>query len=554
MRALALVLLVLRPLLAAAGDTATVRIIPETLNPGQPFRMEIAIASSDDFPGPALRIGSELPVIDDIPLRFAGQRMSSGNLTTLLVSGVAPIAPGEYTIPAFTATLAIRKIEVPATRLRVRPGDPATTAGFAKFSIQLPDRALYVGETIAAEVSLEHGSGERVMGAYGIEARGEGLACRPKGPILTQPNGGLRAELEVTPTQPGTLDLRVTGTAQVDSPGTGSGERPFVFTRKLRVIHVPERDRPADWTGAVGSLAAGPATLSNPRPGIGEPTVLSITVTGEANLERMLPPEVPHGDAWDVLPIETSGRQARSAGQRTFAYTLVPRLPGKLATPPVRLSFFNPRKRAYERIEFPPIQVTVTGQAPAKVELVAIDPSAPAETGQVPAARATELAAPVGGGRVAGGPPLLADPATLGWTQLGGLLAVATALSWAARRDWLARHPELVRRREARRALRAARRRLRRAERAGDADRHAAAAVEALRAGAAPLLVAATDRALTAEDILRAAPELAAPTAVREVFLRADGTRFGGSPAQATLARHGEIERCLGQLEAHLCD
>ena len=74
MRALLARLLLLLPLLAAAEDTATVRITPQQLNPGEPFRMEIVIDSTDDFPGPALRIASELPVVDDIPLRFAGQR------------------------------------------------------------------------------------------------------------------------------------------------------------------------------------------------------------------------------------------------------------------------------------------------------------------------------------------------------------------------------------------------------------------------------------------------------------------------------------------------
>ena len=89
MRAAVAWVLCLAPLIAAAGDTASVRIIPETLSPGEPFRMEIAITSTDDFPGPALRLSNELPALEAIPLRFSGQRMFSGNSTTLLVSGAA---------------------------------------------------------------------------------------------------------------------------------------------------------------------------------------------------------------------------------------------------------------------------------------------------------------------------------------------------------------------------------------------------------------------------------------------------------------------------------
>lgn len=549
----AVTLLLFLPLLAAAGDTATVRLIPETLTPGQPFRMEIAITSTDGFPGPALRLGSELPVVDDIPLRFGGQRMTSGSLTTLLVSGVAPGTPGDYTIPAFTATLAVRKVEIPSTRFKVVPAPAGAAGGFARFSLELPDRTFYVGESLVASVNLEPGESEHVSGVYGIEGRGEGLTCRPRGLINNPAQGPIRAELEITPTRAGNLDLRVSGMALVDAASlTGGRERPFAFNRKVRVQHVPERGRPADWTGAVGILTAGPVTLSNPRPGIGEPTTLSLTVQGKGNLERMLAPEVPHGDAWDVQPVELGARRSRADGQRTFSYTLIPRLPGKLTTPPVRISYFDPEKKAYGHVDFPPQEVTVTGQAPAKVELVAIDPSAPAEN-TAAASRVTELAAPETGGRVVSGAPLLAQPASLIWPQAAGLLTLAAALGWAARRDWRARHPEWVRRRQARRELRAARRRLRRAASARDADRHALAAVEALRAGAAPLITA-SDNALTAEDILRAAPDLAGPGAVRAVFRRADGTRFGASAAPDTLNCHEEIERCLGQLEQRLCD
>jgi len=556
MRATLAWMLLLFPLLAAGGDTASVRIVPEELTPGQPFRMEIAIASTDDFPGPALRLSSELPALEAIPLRFSGQRMQAGNVTTLLVSGVAPEAPGAYTIPGFTATLAVRKVQVPATRLTVKPAPAGAASGFARFSIEIPDRIFYVGENLTAQVLLNPGATERILGFYGIEARGEGLVCRNIGQPGRAADAPMRAEIEITPTQAGALELRVGGMALVEATGSGGSstrDRPFQFNRKLRVAHVPERDRPADWTGAVGRLSSGGATLSNQRPGIGEPTTLTLTIKGTGNLDRVIAPEVPHGDDWDVQPAVATG-SGRIPGQRSFAYTLIPRRPGNLRTPAVRLSSFNPETAKFERIEFAPIDVTVTGQAPAKVELVAIDPSAPANATGQPTLRATELAepAPVLGRRVSS-LPLLARLGPIVWTQLAAGLALAAALAWAARRDWLARHPELVRRRAARAALRSARHRLRKAERAGDTELHAAAAVDALRAGAAPL-VDARDRALTAEDVLRAAPGIGESEAVRAAFRRADGTRFGGQAPSDTLARHADLERALAHLESRLCD
>lgn len=554
MRALLARLLLLLPLLAAAEDTATVRITPQQLNPGEPFRMEIVIDSTDDFPGPALRIASELPVVDDIPLRFAGQRINANNQTTLLVSGVAPESPGDYTIPGFTATLAVRKVAVPPARLSVRRAPAGATAGFARFSLEMADRTYYVGETLRATVVLTPGANERIAGLYGVEGRGEGLVCRNAGQGSRNTEGPLRAELDVTPTQAGTLDLRISGMALLESTtGTSSRDRPFAFGRKVRVAHVPERDRPADWAGAVGSLSAGPVTLSNPAPGIGEPTTLSLTLRGKGNLDRVLPPEVPHGDAWDVQPVNLPTRGFRASEQRVFTYTLIPRLPGKLRTPAVHLSAFNPESGKYERIEFPSLDVEVSGQAPAQVDLIAPNPAgAEASPGARDPVHTTELAEPMTGGRAVATQPILSRPSTLAWTQLAGLLLVGLGLAWAARRDWLARHPEIVRRRAGRAALRAARRRLRRASARRDGEVHAQAAVEALRAGAAAL-VAASDRALTAEDILRIAPTLPHAEAVRAAFRRADGTRFGGQPADDTLALHAELERCLAQLESQLC-
>lgn len=555
MRGLCAWMLCLVPLLTAAGDTASVRIIPESLSPGEPFRMEIAITTTNDFPGPALRLSNELPAIEAIPLRFSGQRMFSGNATTLLVSGVAPNAPGDYTIPGFTATMAVRKVDIPATRLTVKPAPAGASTGFARFSIQIPDRTFYVGEKLIARVLIEPGERERVAGFYGIDARGEGLVCRNQGQVGRGGEGRLQADVEVTATQAGTLELRVGGLALIESVGVADStrDRPFLFVRKLRVAHVPERDRPADWTGAVGFLASGGATISNPKPGIGEPTTLTLTIKGKGNLDRVLAPEVPHGDAWDVQNLSTPGGN-RIPDQRSFAYTLIPRLPGKLLTPAVRLSVFNPETAKFERIEFSPIEVTVSGQAPTKVELVTIDPAAPTTASTQAAARVTELAEPAAdNGRSAAGLPLLAHPWPLAWIQLAAAALLSAALAWAARRDWLARHPDIVRRRTALAALRTARRQLRKAEQAGDSERHAAAAVNALRAGAAPL-VGATDRALTAEDVLRAAPSIPKPEAVRAAFRRADGTRFGGQAPADTLALHAEIEHDLAHLESILCD
>ncbi len=562
MRKICTWLWLLVPLLSQAADTVTTKITPDNLGPGEPFRMEITVTSEGDFAGPVLRIASELPALEFIPLRFSGQRFSTGNTCTLLISGVAPETPGEHRIPGFTATFSVRKIEIPETRFYVKANKAGTPQGFAKASLEMPERTFYVGETIRALIHFKNGTTERITGFYGIESRAESIKSRSTVMNRDVEDNGSTSEnskiaaIELTPTQAGEVDVRLSGMMFVEmnqDAGQLNRDRPFSFSRKIKVAHVPEKNRPADWNGAVGPLVAGPVSLSNSKPGIGEPINLSITVTGNVNLDRILAPEVPHGDLWDVMPANDKPRGMRKDNQRTFSYTLIPRMPGSLKTPAIRLSFFNPETKAYERIEFAPQDVTVTGQAPEKVELVAVDPGAAIGATEKAAQRATELLNPEPTtGSTHTRQNLLAQPYTLLWSQVGLLSLLAGALIWSARRDWLKRHPEILRRRLALTALRKARRLMRKAERNGDNDAHAHAGVMALRAGAAPL-VEATDVALTAEDILRAMPDLITPTSVRAIFRRADGTRFGGTMAAETLNLHGDIERCLRQMEDRLC-
>lgn len=552
MHPLAAIACLLVAAVAAAQDVARTRLIPETPAPGQPFRMEITIESEAmDTPGPALRTGAELPMLEEIPLRFAGQRMGglgARGTTTLLISGTAPRAPGTHRIPAFTVTFAVRKVRIPETTFTVRPLGPGETLGLVEATLELPDRPLTLGETVTGRLVVRNGEKERARGVWSVEARGEGVSFRNLG--ARSDEGGIAAEFEVTPTRAGAFDLKVGAVVLAETRGARGVEtkdRPVVLSRPLRILPVPSQGRPADWSGAVGKFRAGPATVSKPKPEIGEPFRLSVTLQGEGNLERILPPEVPHGDAWDVLPVREPGR---GMGERTFTYQLTPRLPGKLATPTVRLSAFNPSTRTFDRIVFPPVEVEVTGQAPERVELVAADPGAATSAETPPAPPVSQLAAI---------PDQLAAPESaapragtwLATANLAALAALLAGVAVAARREWVAAHPREVARARGRRAARRARRRLARC--AGSAiDRVAA---DGLRAAAAPLLEG-RDVALTAEDVIRALGDGAMAPAVRDCFRRLDGGRFGANPvaAEPPPSARAALITTLLHLERRLCD
>jgi hypothetical protein len=336
---------------------------------------------------------------------------------------------------------------------------------------------------------------------------------------------------------------------RISSLNTSGRDRPFNFRRRLTVEHVPETGRPADWGGSIGKLEVTPPDVSNRFPEVGEPIKLKLTLVGEGNLERIIAPDIPGSDTWDIAPTSEK-RQRRGEDRRTFIYTLVPRLPGELKTPAVRFSTFNPDTKKFEEVEFISVSVKVSGNAPAKVELVTIDPAAQAGT---PAAKTvTGLLAPTVAAGAKGVTKIEPLAASKPFWLSNGVLLTALLLTTAGVSilGYLAAHPEILIRRRARRDLRLARRAAQDALRRQDYAGYAHAMAQGLRAGAAPLLQA-EPLALTQSDILRALPTANAPL-VAAVFLAAAGEKYGAKDTRQTLSEDAQLQAMLNTLEAQL--
>ena len=529
---------------------------PPVAGPGQPFKLQVRI-ESDVILGPADRVGRELKPPKGMALRFSGQLFRSNTTeATLNFSGVAPEEEGAHVIPAFNIRFPAKLIKVPAMTVNVSAATGFRREGQARAELVMPVRTYYVGERIPGAILLKGSEQEMVNGSFGLECEAEGFTFQQVGARNEElPNGqGIQTGFELTPLRTGTSDVVINGIMLVNTGGlggftAGGRDRPFTFRRKVTIEHVPETGRPAEWTGAIGRFLAESVSVSNAKPEVGEPIRLRAILAGEGNLDRILPPELGGNETWDVVP-GNDRRFRRAEDQRSFTYTLVPRLPGKHFTPAIRFAVFDPETRTFQRLEFAPQEVTVTGNAPAKVELVSIDPGAAAGT---PAAKAlTGLATPEPqvrglldpGAKVVA--PLAASRPF--WTTNLTLLSLsATLFAAAAGSAYLLAHPEILRRARARREVRAARRA---AQAAADEAGFAVACVRGLRAGCAPWLEAAPE-ALTQGDIRRVLPAADA-AALDRLFRRADGAKFG-APSDATLrAERPALLALLAELEARL--
>ena len=544
--------------LVRAENHVTWEITPPVCGPGQPFRLQVRI-ESDDVLGGANQVGREIKPPRGMTLRFSGQVFrANATEATLNFSGVAPEEEGNYVLPAFNARFPSQIVLVPAINLIVSNKTGYRKEGRARAELVLPERTFYVGEKIAGGVVMRGSEQETVTGSFGLECEAEGFTFQTEGSSFTQPlqDGlGLMKPFDLTPIRAGQSEFNLSGIMlvntgdRISSLNISGRDRPFNFRRKLTVEHVPETGRPADWGGSIGKLEITPPDLSNRFPEVGEPIKLKLTLVGEGNLERIIAPEIPGTDSWDIA-LASELRQRRSEGRRTFIYTLVPRLPGDLKTPAIRFPTFNPDSKKFETVEFASVAVKGSGNAPAKVELVTIDPSAKVGT---PAAKMiTGLLTPTVAAGVKGVAKIepLAASQPFWLSNSAALVALLLTTAMVSVVGYFAAHPEFLIRRQARANLRRARAAALDALRRQDYAAYAQAMTQGLRAGAAPLLKA-EPLALTQSDILRVLPT-ASLALIEAVFLAAAGEKYGAKDARQTIAEDAQLQAMLNTLEAQL--
>lgn len=133
---------------------------------------------------------------------------------------------------------------------------------------------------------------------------------------------------------------------------------------------LPDENKPADFTGAVGVLKSA-VHLDAATARVGDPLVLTLRVSGSGNIKLLPRPtlEVEWASAvagTERLQMDTSGIVVR--GYKEFDWILTPSRAGEVTTPSVSYSYFNPEKRAYEVAEAAPVSFAVNAGSLASNE------------------------------------------------------------------------------------------------------------------------------------------------------------------------------------------
>lgn len=367
--------------LGLALQIAVVATAPDTVPVRMPFTVTVTVsAPAADKP--------ELvpPRVEPFRIRDVSRRTKTDTATgwvswksTEWKFTVVPPPTGTYTLPAFQARAgrAVGRslpLQVVVVEERPRPSDPAivaradvdTARGVAFHALVIPD-TVWVGQQATYQVGVfledavrlrlrrnpEFVPPElRAMLAYDLPSSGSGPSVRRIGAKRYEVHVFERALFPLAPGRyeipPARLVYSLPLSASFFSREESRTDRSE--TRVVVAREAPVEGRPDGWNGAVGALAVR-ARVDGATARVGDPMLLTVSVSGRGNVKLLPRPEVEIPWATVVAAderVRIDTVPAAVQGTKEFDYLVTPRLAGVQELPGVRYPVFNPYTERYE--------------------------------------------------------------------------------------------------------------------------------------------------------------------------------------------------------------
>jgi len=275
------------------------------------------------------------------------------------------------------------------------PQPPSSTASgnqLAFGELIVPKRKIYVGEVIPAEIRFFVNAGYNAELRSGVNFGGEGLLVDrlndPQRNTLER-NGILYNTLSfrtlIAAVKPGPLEIGpATFNIIIEMPeaapsgmpdvvaqllgrsGSLSQQHPLTIksnTIGLDVMPLPKKDRPDDFSGAIGDFQCDAMVLPK-KCALGDPISLAITIEGSGNFQTMKAPQLTDTQGWRTYPPTDRSDPPDAIGQhgiKTFETSMIAqRLCTK--TPGATFSYFNPTTAKYVTLTIKPLSVEMISQ------------------------------------------------------------------------------------------------------------------------------------------------------------------------------------------------
>jgi len=486
--------------LTGRAATFTASVDRDTITLGESVTLSLAFGGGQPQNAPAP------PQIPNLQITYIGPSSQfsviNGQVSSSITYNftVTPRQAGDYTIPALSTDVGGEKLSSQPFTLKVlKPSAPppeAMNSGsqLAFLKLVLPKKALYVGETIAAQMQVyvlnKVGLAGLQLTSFPADGFNVGKMVESQR-RQTQIGNSLYTIIPVNFTlkaiKGGPLTLGpVTANATLELPSASPRRDLFdpfgMFGRTeqkqvvlatdpetVQSLPLPRENIPPGFTGAVGtytmSFTAGPTNVA-----AGDPITVRIQLSGRGSLESLTLPDQPAWHDFKTYPPTSKVETADALGlqgTKTFEQIVTPQNPELKALPSVVFSFFDPEQKAYRTLSQPavPLLVRPGGSTPTPTILNAnrgAHDNPPPAQDIVPIKQRFGSLAQIGS-------PLLEQKWFLGLQSIP-VLAFFSAVVWRRRTEYLANNPRLRRQRLVAQVVREGLHELRQAARAHKSD------------------------------------------------------------------------------------
>jgi hypothetical protein len=400
----------------------------ETPHVDVPFHLDLVIEGFDETPQPEVPklaianatvafVAAQPNVQRGIQI-INGRRSDFAKVTWILRWRIEPHKEGRMRVPALTVTQGQKRATVEAAEADV---DTIPTTDAMKLSLALPDRPIFVGETVPVTLTWLFRSEPQgdikwaiplmTMDAFtvsGPPAKGARKALTfPAGAKELQlpyevdqvDQGGVQynrlvATFFLAPRKVGKLD--VPASSVVAALATGRADffgnaptrlfRASDVPRVLEVRPLPETDKPNNFAGAVGEQFSIDVTTSRSVVKLGEPVELAIRIKSNQRLDTLALGKL---DGEGGLPKDRfvvpgdppTGELSEDGKTKTFKVTAQVTGPAT-EVPAIAFSYFDPARSTYQTIHSEPIALSVAGSSVVGAgDVVAARPGPGAQAG-----------------------------------------------------------------------------------------------------------------------------------------------------------------------------
>jgi len=162
----------------------------------------------------------------------------------------------------------------------------------------------------------------------------------------------------------------------------------------LKVLPLPQANRPADFGGAVGQFEV-EAGATPVKVNAGDPITLQLKISGTGNFDRVSSAMLAANSQWKTYStknqFEGTDDSVGYQGTKTFEQPVIPSDSSVKAIPSLSFSYFNPETREYVTRATAPIAVSVTGGVTTPIASVATPVAASPAQSPTPASPASDL-------------------------------------------------------------------------------------------------------------------------------------------------------------------